>query len=153
MFHRGASDIGLTEFPMSNESLGTRRLFGLSGLWLRALQSGTTLAVDELDASLHPLLVRAMLNMFFDPKYNQKEAQLLFNTHDTTLLDTAILRRDQIWFVEKDQEGASHLYPLSDFSARKDGALEKGYLRGRYGALPFIDLARDEDVIGVGQEG
>lgn len=94
-----------------------------------------------------------MLNMFFDPKYNQKEAQLLFNTHDTTLLDTAILRRDQIWFVEKDQEGASHLYPLSDFSARKDGALEKGYLRGRYGALPFIDLARDEDVIGVGQEG
>jgi len=141
MLHKGRKDRGLTEFPIDSESLGTRRLFGLSSFWTLSLQAGTTLAIDELDDSLHPLLVRAMFNIFFDPKYNQKEAQLLFNTHDTTLLDTAILRRDQVWFVEKDREGASHLYPLSDFSARKDGALEKGYLRGRYGAIPFIDFS------------
>jgi hypothetical protein len=143
----------LVEFPFSDESLGTRRLFALSGVWLLSLLYGSTSAIDELDSSLHPLLVVALLGMYFNPAYNRKEAQLLFNTHDTTLLDTAFLRRDQIWFVEKDQEGASHLYPLSDFSARKDGALARGYLRGRYGAIPFIDFSADEDLFSAETQG
>ncbi len=126
-------------FSMKNESYGTRRLFAISGPLLDVLEKGNVLFVDELDASLHPTLLRSIISVFHDPEINQKGAQLIFNTHDSTLLDLTLFRRDQIWFVEKDNNGASHLYPLSDFSPRKDEALQKGYLQGRYGAVPFIE--------------
>jgi hypothetical protein len=130
------------------ESEGTRRLFALAAPWLAALSSGRTLVVDELGASLHPLLVRLLVGMFHDPRVNTRNAQLIFDTHDTTLLDPALFRRDQIWFLEKDPAGASHLYPLLDFSPRKDEALAKGYLRGRYGAIPVLG-----DLDWLGQNG
>jgi hypothetical protein len=82
--------------------------------------------------------VRFLIGLIQDPKINRHNAQLVFTTHDTSVLDADLFRRDQIWFVEKDREQTSRLYPLSDFSPRKGEALEKGYLKGRYGALPFI---------------
>jgi AAA15 family ATPase/GTPase len=87
---------------------------------------------------MHPLLVRAIVEMFHNPAVNKNNAQLIFNTHDTTLLDNALFRRDQIWFTEKDQNGATHLYSLLDYSPRKGESLAKGYLQGRYGAIPFL---------------
>jgi uncharacterized protein len=130
----GKEDIA---FELSDESDGTRKLFEFAGGWLRALDSGATLFVDELDRSLHPKLTRYLVELF-NSKENVKNAQLVFTTHDTTLLDPDLLRRDQIWFVEKNKENATHLYSLLDFSPRKDEALERGYLKGRYGAIPLI---------------
>jgi hypothetical protein len=87
---------------------------------------------------LHSLLVRRMVSLFHSPVTNPNGAQLIFNTHDTSLLDVDLFRRDQIWFVEKNRDQATTLYPLSDFSPRKSEALERGYLMGRYGAVPFF---------------
>ena len=129
---------GEVALPLEEESSGTQRLFALSGPLADVLENGWTLFVDELDASLHPLLVRYLVELFHNPQINPKGAQLIFNTHDTTLMDCCLFRRDQIWFVEKDRLGCSHLYPLLDYSPRKDEALAKGYLLGRYGAIPFL---------------
>jgi hypothetical protein len=125
-------------FPLSSESNGTRHILYLSQLVLMALEKGAILVVDEMDASLHPLLVRAVVEMFHNPAVNKNNAQLIFNTHDTTLLDNTLFRRDQIWFTEKDQNGATHLYSLLEYSPRKGESLAKGYLQGRYGAIPFL---------------
>ncbi len=132
------SDSG-EEVPLdiSDESDGTRKLFEFTGGWLRALEWGATLFVDELDRSLHPHMTRFLVGLFHS-RTNDKNAQLVFTTHDTTLLDTELLRRDQIWFVEKDKQRSSHFYSLLDYSPRKVEALERGYLKGRYGAIPFI---------------
>jgi AAA15 family ATPase/GTPase len=105
---------------------------------LDILQRGRVLVVDELDRSLHPLLVQKILELFNNPKVNTKGAQLIFSTHDVSLLDGNKLRRDQIWFTEKDKDQVSHLFPLLDFSPRKGEALEKGYLGGRYGGIPIL---------------
>lgn len=142
--HRSASraDVGL---PWSRESGGTRALLGLAGPMIDVLESGGTLVVDEFDRSLHPHLALKVVAMFNDPAINPRNAQLVFNTHDTNLLDTSILRRDQVWFTEKGDDGATHLYPLTDFRARKHENLERGYLQGRYGAVPAVrtpDLRR-----------
>lgn len=123
---------------MNNESNGTRKFFSLSGLIIDGLNRGWTIFVDELDASLHPLLARYIVELFHNPKINTKGAQLIFNTQDTTLMNTDIFRRDQIWFVEKDSEQCSHLYSLLDYMPRKDESLAKWYLQGRYGAVPFL---------------
>ena len=125
-------------FSLRDESGGTQKAFALAGPWLDVLQNGYVLLIDELDTSLHPALMRHLLEMFHDPLVNTKGAQLVFSTHDATALDFELLRRDQIWFVEKDRNLRSHLYPLSDFSPRKGENLERGYLQGRYGALPFL---------------
>ena len=125
-------------FSFEEESLGTRRLFAYGGPLLSTLKNGYTLFVDELDASLHPRMLKAFVTLFHDPKLNPHHAQLIFNTHDITLLDSLIFRRDQIWLMEKDKAGASHLYSLLEFSPRKEEALAKGYLQGRYGAVPFV---------------
>ena len=124
-------------FALENESYGTRQLLILGTLLLDGIRGGCTILVDELDASLHPQLVRALVELFY--RDNPHNAQLIFNTHDATLLSGELFRRDQVWFVEKDRQGASQLSPLLDFSPRKDESLERGYLRGRYGAVPFID--------------
>jgi len=129
-------------FHLSDESDGTKRLFAFAGPWLDVLANGRILFVDELGTSLHPLMVRFLVGLIQNPEINRYNAQLIFTTHDTSVLDTDILRRDQIWFVEKDPEQASRLYPLSDFKPRQGEALEKGYLKGRYGALPFIGELR-----------
>lgn len=121
------------------ESAGTRRFFAMLGPWLEILANGYTVFVDEIDTSLHPVLVREILKMLFSDKCNHNGAQVVFTTHNPTLLDQNLIRRDQVWFTEKDQEGATHLYPLTDYSPRQGEALAKGYLSGRYGAIPFID--------------
>lgn len=125
-------------FGEGSESNGTMAFFGLLGPLIHAIGSGGTLCVDELDASLHPLLALAMVRQFNDPKFNPHGSQMIFTTHDTNILDQASLRRDQIWFTEKDAEGGTHLYPLTDFKPRKNENLERGYLQGRYGAVPFV---------------
>jgi AAA15 family ATPase/GTPase len=123
---------------LHEESDGTQRLFELLGPWQNVLEQGYTLVVDELNASMHTLMVRKLVESFQHPEINKSGAQLIFTTHDTNLLDPSLLRRDQIWFTEKDGEGASHLYSLQDYHPRKGEALEKGYLLGRYGSIPFL---------------
>ncbi|MBW2606931.1 MAG: ATP-binding protein [Deltaproteobacteria bacterium] len=126
----------------NEESAGTRKLFALAGPWLDVLDNGFVFFIDELDTSLHPIMVRFLLNLFHNPEANRHNAQLVFTTHDTTVLDQTLMRRDQVWFVEKDDENATSLYPLSDYKPRKGEALQKGYLYGRYGALPFPEELR-----------
>ena len=120
------------------ESAGTQRLLSYIGPILDVLENGKLLVVDEFDSSLHPMVVRFVLSLFHDPEVSKRGAQLWMTTHDTSLLDTELLRRDQFWFVDKDERQSSRLYPLTDFSPRKGEALEKGYLRARYGGVPFI---------------
>ncbi|HBB6896762.1 TPA: ATP-binding protein [Legionella pneumophila] len=124
--------------PLYEESEGTRRLLSYAGRWIDAIDNGKIIIVDELDNSLHPLVVKFLIKLICNPEINKNNAQLIFSTHDTSLLDNDLFRRDQIWFVEKDEENSSQLYPLLDFSPRKHEAFGKGYLQGRYGALPFI---------------
>ncbi len=128
--------------PLESESEGTKTLFSLAGPLFRVLSSGSLLVIDELESSLHPLLGLKLLQMFNSPETNPKNAQILFTTHDTNLLGGTLgdppLRRDQIWFTEKDKEGATTLYPLTDYKPRKAENLERGYLQGRYGAIPFL---------------
>ncbi len=125
-------------FDFGDESEGTKKIFALAGPWLDVLKNGKVLVVDELNNSLHPLLVRHLINLVHQSTQKITDAQLIFTTHDTSILDATLFRRDQIWFVEKKLEGDTILYPLTDFSPRKKEALEKGYLKGRYGALPFL---------------
>lgn len=122
----------------SEESAGTRRFFSLIGPWIDILEEGHTVFIDEIETSLHPLLIRELLKLLFSAENNPKGAQVVFTTHNPILLDTTLMRRDQIWFTEKSSTGATHLYPLTDYQPRKDEALAKGYLSGRYGGIPFI---------------
>ena len=138
LFMHPSSDNGEdVALDFDEESAGTRKLFTLAGPWLDVLDKGLVFFMDELDTSLHPLLVRFLLSLLHNPETNRHNAQLIFATHDTTVLDQSLMRRDQVWFVEKDEENATRLYPLSDYKPRKGEALQKGYLYGRYGALPF----------------
>ena len=131
---------GRAVFDLMDESNGTRNLLFLTGPVLDILRKGLTLVIDELDTSLHTLLVRELVRLFHRPEINTGGAQLIFTTHDTSLLDApGLLRRDQIWFVEKDRDQASELVSLSEFSPRKNEALERGYLMGRYGGIPFLN--------------
>ncbi|MCK5682300.1 ATP-binding protein [bacterium] len=124
--------------PLEEESDGTRKLFAYAAPLLDGLAKGRVFLIDELDNSLHPHMLRFLLKLFHSPETNQNNGQLIFTTHNTSVLDKKIMRRDQVWFMEKDKQNASTLYPLSDFRPRKHEALEKGYLQGRYGALPYI---------------
>ena len=110
----------------------------LAGPWMDILSRGRVVCIDELETSMHPHMVRELLRLFFDPSVNTGGAQVIFTTHNPLLLDTTLLRRDQVWFTDKDAKGAAHLYPLTDYSPRKGESLIRGYLSGRYGALPFI---------------
>ncbi len=140
LLHARANTLSPLKMEWELESAGTRRLFSLLGPWHDVLERGITLFVDEFEASMHPLLTRKLLMMICGPE-NTSGAQLIFTTHNTNLLDSSLLRRDQIWFTEKDHGGATHLYPLSDYRPRKDESLQKGYLAGRYGAIPLLNEA------------
>ncbi|MEI7768474.1 MAG: ATP-binding protein [Chloroflexales bacterium] len=130
---------GAIEFERDDESLGTLRFFGIVGPVAEALARGATLCVDEFDDSLHPLMVRHLISLFHSAQTNPHNAQLVINTHDATLLDGQLFRRDQIWLTEKDADGATSLNPLSDYRPRKGESLMRGYLYGRYGAVPLLD--------------
>lgn len=133
------------EFNENEESDGTRALFAFAGPWLDVTENDRVLVVDELDTSLHPLLVHHLVKRLH---HAGTKAQLIFTTHDTTLLSQKLLRRDQVWFMEKDTaKSSTRLYPLSDFSPRENEAVERGYLNGRYGGIPFL---RELDFYGLG---
>ncbi len=124
-------------FDLDLESAGTRRLLMVLDLVFHALDRGTPLFIDELDASLHTQAAEEVLRLFCLPETNPKGAQLVATTHDTNLMRSPVLRRDQLWFTEKDRTGATRLYPLTDIRTRKGDNIEKGYLQGRFGATPF----------------
>ncbi len=139
--------VGEDLFTMDeHESQGTQKLFALSGPLLDTLEKGKVLFVDELDARLHPLLTREIVNLFNDPDRNNNNAQLIFVTQDTNLLSHQLLRRDQIWFIEKDRFGASHLYSLVEFKIDNDAPFESDYIRGRYGAIPYLGNFSQENL-------
>jgi AAA15 family ATPase/GTPase len=121
-----------------HESEGTQKAFSFSGPLLDVLAHGKTLIVDELDARLHPIITQAIVQMFHNSDLNPNNAQLIFVTHDTNLLDNKFFRRDQVWFMEKNKFGATDLYSLVDFKVRNDASFEKDYISGKYGAIPFL---------------
>jgi AAA15 family ATPase/GTPase len=125
-------------FLDDDESDGTQKLFAIAGPWLDVLENGKILVVDELESSLHPLMVRFLVSLLHNPEINKHNAQLIFTAHETSILESQLLRRDQIWFLEKNRENATQLYPLSDFIPRNGEVFGKSYLNGRYGALPNL---------------
>ncbi len=125
-------------FDFKDESDGTRKVFNMAGPFIDTLLRGRVLVMDEMDTSLHPLIVKYLVSKFNNPKINENCAQIIFTTHDTSLLNQNIYRRDQIWFCEKDKEKQTSIFSLDDFQVRKEDNFEKGYLGGRYGALPFV---------------
>lgn len=138
--YKGNEVVSQEAFLLSDESDGTRRLVGLAGYLVEALNHGNPIIIDEIEAKLHPLITRTIIEIFNDPEFNDNNSQIVFTTHDTNLLDGEALRRDQIWFTEKDRFGASHIYSLADYKdkPRKDASHEKNYIKGRYGGIPFI---------------
>lgn len=127
------------QIDFDEESDGTQRFFSLAGPWLDVLANGFVLLVDELNNNLHPNLFKYLVGLFHNKETNPNNAQLILTTHDTSVLGDTLFRRDQIWFCEKDESQATMLYPLIDFSPRKGREnIEKNYLSGRYGGVPFI---------------
>ena len=139
----------LKVLPFELESNGTKKMFYMFDFLIRALKHGSVLFVDELDAKLHPLLTRYIISLFHNSKTNIGNGQLIYSTHDIVNLNKEIFRRDEIWFTEKDKNGVSELYPLSDYilegdknagkKVRNDAIYNKDYLTGRYGAIPVLE--------------
>ncbi|BAZ23301.1 hypothetical protein NIES4073_41890 [Kalymmatonema gypsitolerans NIES-4073] len=126
-------------FDLDNqESEGTQKVFALAGPLVNTLKDGKVLIIDEFDARIHPLISRAIVELFNSNETNPSNAQLIFMTHDTNLLSNKLFRRDQIWFVEKNRYGATDLYSLAEYKIRNDASFESDYIKGRYGAIPYI---------------
>ncbi len=148
-FHKVYDNKGsiVSDFEFSlkeNESSGTNKIFDLAGFIVLALKFGLIVVIDELDAKLHPIITQEIIKLFHNSETNPHNAQLIFTTHDTNLLGANLFRRDQIWFTEKDDLEATDLYSLLEFkdengkTVRKDRSFEADYIRGRYGAIPYI---------------
>lgn len=148
VLHRGENG-ELKALPFYLESNGTRKMFHLFDFFMDALRNGMVLFIDELDAKLHPLLTRYIINLFHNSKTNIENGQLIYSTHDTVNLNKETFRRDEIWFAEKDKDGISEIYALSDYileddknagkKVRNDATYNKDYLTGRYGAIPVLE--------------
>ena len=127
------------ELDLDDESDGTQKMFALAAPWLDTLVNGHVIVFDELHDNLHPALVRFLVDRFHDPEVNTKGAQLVFTTHDTSILSQDVFRRDQVWFCERNSRHETQVFPLTDFRPRRGVEnLERSYLSGRYGALPYI---------------
>jgi uncharacterized protein len=127
------------EFDLEyHESEGTKKVFALAGLLITTLKKGDVLIIDEFDARLHPLISLAIVELFNSKETNPNNAQLIFITHDTNLLSNKVFRRDQIWFTEKNRYGQTDLYSLAEYKIRNDATFESDYVKGRYGAIPYI---------------
>jgi AAA15 family ATPase/GTPase len=140
-FHDIVNGENVNRYPLNlaEESLGTVQMFKYTPILYYVFKEGKVLFVDEIDKSLHPLMVEYLVKMFLDKNINTSNAQLIANTHDTNLLNLEIFRRDDIWFTERNYEsGKTEMYSLADFSPRKSENIEKAYLLGRFGAIPFI---------------
>jgi uncharacterized protein len=141
-FNANNEQVSLEIFSLSDEeSEGTQKVFALVSLLIDTLNSGKILIIDEFDARLHPLMSRSIVELFNSNDTNPKNAQLIFMTHDTNLLSNKIFRRDQIWFTEKDRYGATALYSLAEYKVRNDASFESDYIKGKYGAIPYIQIA------------
>ena len=145
-FRKKSDGDGTHLFSLNRESTGTQILFGMAGPLFEALECGRCLVIDEINTSLHPVIVRFLVDLFADASQNRLRAQLIFTSHDTSVLAQHRLRRDQIWLIESDGIGAE-LIPLSDFSPRKGEAIDKGYLGGRYGGIPVIAAGLLTDLV------
>ena len=131
------------ELDLDEESDGTQKMFALAAPWLDTLANGHVVVFDELHDNLHPSLVRFLVERFHDPEASAKGAQLIFTTHDTSILNQEVFRRDQIWFCERNERQETRMFPLTEFRPRRGVEnLERSYLAGRYGALPYISSAR-----------
>lgn len=147
---RHQSTRGEVELSPFDESLGTLVWFGMAGPVVDSLRQGSVLLADELDASLHPALVRILVQLFQSPASNPRQAQFVFNSHDVTLMGDSgehVLARDQIWFTEKDSDGGTRVYPLTDLDPRKGEAVARRYLAGRYGATPIVSTRQMERIV------
>ncbi len=143
--YRDSKPDGYEELPLEEESEGTKLLFWNGGLILQKLSTGGVIIIDELDNSLHPKLVKFLVRLFTHPKTNPKNAQLIFATHEVTLLDRDLFRTDQIWFTEKNDRGETELFSAQDFEGvREDVPFDKWYMAGKFGGLP--DLADIESI-------
>ncbi len=151
LIHRGENN-ELKALPLELESNGTRKMFHLFDFFMDALKNGMVLFIDELDAKLHPLLTRYIINLFHNSETNIGNGQLIYSTHDTVNLNKDTFRRDEIWFTEKNRDGVSEMYALSDYilddedgnnksgkKVRNDATYNKDYLTGRYGAIPVLE--------------
>ena len=151
LIHRGENN-KLKALPLELESNGTRKMFHLFDFFMDALRNGMVLFIDELDAKLHPLLTRYIINLFHNSETNIGNGQLIYSTHDTVNLNKETFRRDEIWFTEKNRDGVSEMYALSDYildddegnnksgkKVRNDATYNKDYLTGRYGAIPVLE--------------
>lgn len=151
LIHRGENN-ELKALPLELESNGTRKMFHLFDFFIDALKNGMVLFIDELDAKLHPLLTRYIINLFHNSETNIGNGQLIYSTHDTVNLNKDTFRRDEIWFTEKNRDGVSEMYTLSDYilddengnnksskKVRNDATYNKDYLTGRYGAIPVLE--------------
>lgn len=142
--HKLLDEEGYIEIPFSEESSGTQKMFSLYGFLMDTIKYGDTIFIDELDAKIHPLLLRYIINMFHNPEINKNNAQLIYSTHDIYTLTKDTFRRDQIWFTDKDRNGVSSLYSLAEYKlddnkkVRNDATYNKEYLLGRYGAVPLL---------------
>jgi AAA15 family ATPase/GTPase len=142
-FYRRSDDGSLVRFPLDDESDGTQAIYALAGIWLDALKHGHIIFVDELDSSLHPMLLRYLVQWFNGYSPAESSAQLIFTTHNTALMSNEVLDRDQVWLFEKSSSGGTEIVPLTDYKPRKGEAIERGYLRGRYGGVPSIPSTID----------
>ena len=139
-----SDDPSYSGIELGEESQGTQVFFRNIGAWFNVFKNGVVLLIDEIESSLHSLLVKFLIEKFHKDESNPHNAQLIFTTHSTDLLDDDIFRQDQVWFCEKDKEGASRLYPLSSFNPRSDASLRRSYLKGAYGALPILEKKQDQ---------
>lgn len=139
--HHMSADGGIVEMPIESESDGTRRLIEYMPLFYAITQSNKTYIVDEIERSMHPILIKNLVSVLSESKTAQ--GQLIFTTHESSLLDQEIFRPDEIWFAQKDVEQATQLYPLSDYNIHKTANIENGYLIGRYGGIPFLSNLND----------
>ena len=139
-YDKNLNPVGSTDFELKqDESIGTQKFFSISAPILDTLKKGKVLLIDELDASLHPMMTRFLIKMFHNSETNLHHAQLIFVTHDTNLLDSSLFRCDQIWFSEKDKYGATDIYSLAEFkNIKATENFEKNYLQGKYSAIPYL---------------
>jgi AAA15 family ATPase/GTPase len=139
LFDAYGNEIGEAAFNLDeDESEGSKKLVALSGPLVETLENSEIMFIDEFDARLHPIISKTIIKLFNSSEGNKKKSQLIVATHDTNLLDKDLLRRDQIWFVEKDRYGSSHLSSLTEYRVRNDASFEKDYIMGKYGAIPLL---------------
>lgn len=150
VFNEESKEEEFIEFPLERESSGTKNLLLLASILIGSFNDGTVMIIDEFEKSLHPQIVRKLIQLFHDSEININNAQLIFSTHAISLLDNELFRRDQIWFTEKDEYGVTDLYALSQIEGvRKDIPYDKWYQSGRFGATPIIsepDLNFDNEI-------